>query len=134
MVPGECFPTRIRATSHGVSAAAGKIGAVIVQSTFTSLVTRGATENNENPWLNRVMQIFALFMLCGVFTSLLIPETKRKTLEELAGESEGSPAYELRFVERFWRPTSAEIREERRRFQKRSSFLGLPQRYFQFNS
>jgi PHS family inorganic phosphate transporter-like MFS transporter len=32
------------------------------------------------------MQIFALFMLCGIFTTLLIPETKRKTLEELAGE------------------------------------------------
>jgi PHS family inorganic phosphate transporter-like MFS transporter len=32
------------------------------------------------------MQIFALFMLCGVFTTLLIPETKRKTLEELSGE------------------------------------------------
>jgi len=134
MVPGECFPTRIRATGHGVSAAAGKIGAVIVQSTFTSLVTRGATADNANPWLNRVMQIFALFMLCGVFTSLLIPETKRKTLEELAGESESNLAYELRFVERFWRPTSAEIREERRRFQKRSSFLGLPQRYFRFSS
>ena len=25
-------------------------------------------------------------MLCGVFTTLLIPETKRKTLEELSGE------------------------------------------------
>jgi PHS family inorganic phosphate transporter-like MFS transporter len=35
------------------------------------------------------MQIFALFMLCGIFTSLLIPETKRKTLEELAGEVPG---------------------------------------------
>ncbi len=32
------------------------------------------------------MQIFALFMLCGMFTSFLIPETARKTLEELAGE------------------------------------------------
>lgn len=32
------------------------------------------------------MQIYAAFMLAGVFTTLLIPETKRKTLEELAGE------------------------------------------------
>jgi MFS transporter, PHS family, inorganic phosphate transporter len=40
------------------------------------------------------MQIFALFMLCGCFTTLLIPETKRKTLEELAGEVPGTPNYD----------------------------------------
>lgn len=129
MVPGECFPTRIRATAHGVSAGSGKIGAVIAQAAFVPLVN-----SHPHPWLERVMQIFALFMLCGVFTSLLIPETKRKTLEELAGESENNLAYELRFVERFWRPPSAEIREERRRYQKRSSFLGLSQKYFRFST
>lgn len=40
------------------------------------------------------MEIFALFMLCGVFTTLLIPETKRKTLEELAGEVPGTANYD----------------------------------------
>jgi len=30
------------------------------------------------------MEIFAGFMLCGVATTLLIPETKRRSLEELA--------------------------------------------------
>jgi PHS family inorganic phosphate transporter-like MFS transporter len=35
------------------------------------------------------MQIFAVFMFAGIFTSLLIPETKRKTLEELCGELYG---------------------------------------------
>lgn len=29
IVPGECFPTRYRSTSHGISAAAGKIGSII---------------------------------------------------------------------------------------------------------
>ena len=47
---------------------------------------KGAKDSTSTPWLNHVMQIFALFMLCGVFTTLLIPETKRKTLEELSGE------------------------------------------------
>lgn len=32
------------------------------------------------------MRLFALFMLCGAATSLLVPETKGLTLEELAGE------------------------------------------------
>jgi PHS family inorganic phosphate transporter-like MFS transporter len=93
IVPGECFPTRYRSTSHGISAASGKVGAIIAQVVFGPLRTRGAkpsaTGTAASPWLNHVMQIFALFMLCGVFTSLLIPETKRKTLEELAGEVPG---------------------------------------------
>ena len=64
---------------------------------FGPLRTRGAKPNAKSaaasPWLNHVMEIFALFMLCGVFTSLLIPETKRKTLEELAGEVPGTREY-----------------------------------------
>lgn len=40
------------------------------------------------------MEIYALFMLLGIFTTLLIPETKRKTLEELAGEVPGTPNYD----------------------------------------
>lgn len=87
IVPGECFPTRYRSTSHGFSAASGKVGAIIAQCVFGPLVHRGAPAgSSDTPWLKHVMQIFALFMLCGVFTSLLIPETKRKTLEELSGE------------------------------------------------
>ncbi|CAI7658661.1 hypothetical protein N7533_000098 [Penicillium manginii] len=87
IVPGECFPTRYRSTSHGFSAAAGKVGAIIAQCVFGPLVHRGAKkDSSDSPWLNHVMQIFALFMFCGIFTSFLIPETKRKTLEELSGE------------------------------------------------
>lgn len=51
------------------------------------LRTRGnPTTENPSPWLNHVMQIYALFMLLGTFFTFLIPETKRKTLEELSGE------------------------------------------------
>ena len=94
IVPGECFPTRYRSTSHGLSAAAGKVGAIVAQTVFGPLRTRGkVTKSDPAPWLNHVMEIFALFMLCGVFTSLLIPETKRRTLEELAGEVPGTAMY-----------------------------------------
>lgn len=34
------------------------------------------------------MEIFALFMFLGIFTTLCIPETKRITLEVLSGEQE----------------------------------------------
>ncbi|RMZ78463.1 hypothetical protein DV737_g3908, partial [Chaetothyriales sp. CBS 132003] len=95
IVPGECFPTRYRSTSHGISAASGKVGAIIAQTVFGPLRTKGTvTKTNTAPWLNHIMQIFALFMLCGCFTTLLIPETKRKTLEELAGEVPGTKNYD----------------------------------------
>ncbi|KAF1990721.1 phosphate permease [Aulographum hederae CBS 113979] len=106
--PGELFPTRVRGTGAGISAAAGKVGAVLAQVVFAPMAKRGATPENHDPWLNRLMQIFALFMLCGLLTSLLLPETKRKTLEELAGERDDKPVYELKFVCNFFRQDDGE--------------------------
>ncbi|EME77982.1 uncharacterized protein MYCFIDRAFT_212607 [Pseudocercospora fijiensis CIRAD86] len=94
IVPGECFPTRYRSTCHGISAASGKVGSIIAQAAIAPLRTRGATSTNASPWLNHVLEIFALFMLLGCFTTLLIPETKRLTLEQLAGEVPGTPQYD----------------------------------------
>jgi PHS family inorganic phosphate transporter-like MFS transporter len=95
IVPGECFPTRYRSSSHGISAAAGKVGAILAQGLIGPLRSKGAPAGSSaSPWLNHVMQIFALFMFLGIFTTMLIPETKRKTLEQLAGEVEGTPEYD----------------------------------------
>lgn len=46
------------------------------------------------------MEIYALFMLMGCFTTFLIPETKRKTLEQLAGEVPGTPEFDPRLAGR----------------------------------
>ncbi|KAI1210826.1 phosphate permease [Annulohypoxylon truncatum] len=90
IVPGECFPTRYRSSGHGLSAAMGKVGAIVAQVISLPLLTKDAPSpcsgKECTPWLDRLMQIFALFMLCGTLSSLLIPETKGYTLEELAGE------------------------------------------------
>jgi PHS family inorganic phosphate transporter-like MFS transporter len=43
VIPGEAFPTRYRSTGHGISAASGKLGAVISQVGFASLVNIGGT-------------------------------------------------------------------------------------------
>lgn len=95
IVPGECFPTRYRSTSHGISAASGKVGAIIAQVLIGPLRVRGnPTTADPSPWLNHVLEIFALFMLCGFFITFLIPETKRLTLEQLAGEVPGTPQYD----------------------------------------
>ncbi|KAK5201917.1 MFS transporter [Cryomyces antarcticus] len=96
IVPGECFPTRYRSTSHGISAASGKVGSILAQVLIGPLRTRGAPPGSTaSPWLNHVLEIYALFMLCGLFTTFLIPETKRKTLEQLAGEVPGTPEYDV---------------------------------------
>ncbi|KAK8080593.1 Repressible high-affinity phosphate permease [Apiospora hydei] len=90
IVPAECFPTRYRSSGHGISAAMGKIGAITAQVISIPLLSKDSPVDCKgsqcSPWLDRLMQIFALFMLCGTFVSFLIPETKGLTLEELAGE------------------------------------------------
>ncbi len=91
IVPGEVFPTRYRSTSHGISAASGKIGSIIGQGAISTLRTRGATPGNDSPWMDHVLEIYALFMLLGCVTTLFIPETKRRTLEELSGEDQPLP-------------------------------------------
>lgn len=91
IVPGECFPTRYRSTAHGISAASGKVGAIIAQTALGTLVNRGCGDDpaNQNCWLNHVMEIFALFMFVGIFTTLLIPETRRMTLEQISEKYHG---------------------------------------------
>jgi len=77
------------------------------------MAKRGGTVNTPEPWLDKLMQVFALFMLCGLLTSLLLPETKRKTLEELAGEKE--PIYQLKFMSTFFRSPDQEGAQRNRR-------------------
>jgi MFS transporter, PHS family, inorganic phosphate transporter len=83
IVPGEVFPTRYRSTAYGISAAAGKIGAILSQvvSHYSGSGWIGGDRNSKNV----AMVIYAVFMFLGIFSSLLIPETKRKSLEEISG-------------------------------------------------
>ncbi|QRW18214.1 Sugar (and other) transporter [Rhizoctonia solani] len=84
IVPGEAFPTRYRSTAHGISAASGKLGAIIAQVGFARLRDIGG----KNAFIKHILEIFALFMLTGLFATFLIPETKGRTLEDLSNESQ----------------------------------------------
>lgn len=84
VIPGEVFPTRYRSTAHGISAASGKLGAIVAQVGFSRLINIGGT----NKFLKHILEIFALFMLTGVFSTLLLPETKGLTLEDLSQEDQ----------------------------------------------
>ncbi|THH14113.1 hypothetical protein EW146_g6184 [Bondarzewia mesenterica] len=84
VVPGEAFPTRYRSTAHGISAASGKLGAVVAQVGFARMKDIGG----KNHFVKHILEIFAFFMLTGIFSTLLIPETKGRSLEELSNENQ----------------------------------------------
>jgi PHS family inorganic phosphate transporter-like MFS transporter len=84
VIPGEAFPTRYRSTAHGISAASGKLGAIVAQVGFARLKDIGGT----NKFVKHILELFAFFMLTGIFSTLLLPETKQRTLEELSNEDQ----------------------------------------------
>jgi len=84
VIPGEAFPTRYRSTGHGIAAASGKLGAIVAQVGFAQLKDMGGT----NAWINHILEIFAFFMLTGIGSTLLLPETGNRTLEELSNENQ----------------------------------------------
>jgi PHS family inorganic phosphate transporter-like MFS transporter len=84
VIPGEIFPTRYRSTAHGISAASGKLGAVIAQVGFQRLRNIGGT----NRFIGHILEMFAFFMLTGIFSTLLLPETMGRTLEDLSNEDQ----------------------------------------------
>jgi len=90
LYPAELFPTRYRSTCHGLSAACGKLGAVIIQVFSEPLLVKGVKPECQgsacSPFLGHMMQIFAACMFCGTVLSFMLPETKRQTLEVLSGE------------------------------------------------
>lgn len=87
IIPGEAFPTRYRSTAHGISAATGKLGAIISQVGFSSLKDHGGAPGS-NAFVKHLLEIFAFFTLTGVFSTLLIPETKGRSLEDLSNENQ----------------------------------------------
>jgi PHS family inorganic phosphate transporter-like MFS transporter len=92
IIPGECFPTKYRSTAHGISAAMGKLGAIISQVGFLQMKDVGG----KNKGVPLIVQIFSGFMLAGLALTFLLPETKGKTLEELSGENDEDEQEEVK--------------------------------------
>ncbi|KAJ7268504.1 phosphate transporter [Mycena rebaudengoi] len=87
IIPGGIFPTRYRSTAHGISAASGKLGAIIAQVAFFQLIDIGGAPGSS-AFVKHILQIFAFFMLTGVASTLLLPETKGQSLEKLSNENQ----------------------------------------------
>jgi MFS transporter, PHS family, inorganic phosphate transporter len=84
VIPGEVFPTRYRSTAHGISAAAGKLGAIISSAGLFQLKDIGG----KNAQVPTLLIIFSVFMVVGLIFTFLLPETKGKTLEQLSNDEE----------------------------------------------
>ncbi len=87
VIPGEVFPTRYRSTAFGISAAAGKLGAIISSAGLFQLKDIGG----ESAQVPTLLIIFSGFMLIGLIFTFLLPETKGKTLEQLSNDDEEMP-------------------------------------------
>ncbi|OMO88581.1 Phosphate permease [Corchorus olitorius] len=94
VVPAEIFPARLRSTCHGISAAAGKAGAIVGAFGFLYAAQSTDPEKTDAGYPPGIGVKNALYVLAGinclgmVFT-FLVPESKGKSLEELTGENEG---------------------------------------------
>lgn len=75
IIPAEVFPTEFRARCHGISAAFGKLGAILAQFGFSIL-------RNNRIGMGGVMNILGGFMLAGGAVSFAIKEMKGKELNE----------------------------------------------------
>jgi PHS family inorganic phosphate transporter-like MFS transporter len=107
IIPGEVFPTKYRSTAHGISAAWGKLGAIVSQGLFNFCfffenwnlnclisISVGLFQikdiGGKNAKIPLILQIFSVFMFIGLLFTLLLPETKGKSLEEIVEHNENN--------------------------------------------
>ncbi|CAL9101552.1 probable inorganic phosphate transporter 1-3 [Musa acuminata AAA Group] len=93
IVPAEIYPARLRSTCHGISAAAGKAGAIVGAFGFLYAAQSRDPAKREKGYPAGIGVRNALFVLVvtnflGLLFSLLVPESKGVSLEEMAKEHE----------------------------------------------
>jgi MFS transporter, PHS family, inorganic phosphate transporter len=78
VLPGEVFPTRLRATGHGLSAGLGKLGAFVGVFLFPVL--------QSTLGLRGTLLLTAGISLFAALLTLVVPEPAGRTLEEITAE------------------------------------------------
>ncbi|XP_041995637.1 low affinity inorganic phosphate transporter 1-like [Salvia splendens] len=94
VVPAEIFPARLRSTCHGISAAAGKTGAIIGAFGFLYAAQPKDPSKRDHGYpagigIKNTLIVLGCVNLLGLFFTFLVPEAKGKSLEEMSGENEG---------------------------------------------
>ncbi|KAK1283122.1 putative inorganic phosphate transporter 1-4 [Acorus calamus] len=93
VVPAEIFPARMRSTCHGISAAAGKAGAIIGAFGFLYAAQsqdKAKVDKGYSPGIGVRNSIFflAACSFLGLLFTFFVPESNGKSLEEMSGENE----------------------------------------------
>ncbi|CAD6335199.1 unnamed protein product [Miscanthus lutarioriparius] len=92
IVPAEIFPARLRSTCHGISAAAGKAGAIVGSFGFLYAAQSRDESKADHGYPAGIgvrcsLFVLAVCSLLGLACTLLVPESKGKSLEELSGDN-----------------------------------------------
>jgi PHS family inorganic phosphate transporter-like MFS transporter len=91
IVPAEIYPARFRSTCHGISAASGKLGAIVGAFGFNYIAQPKTNPPPGYPaglGLQDAIYIMASVNAIGFFLTFLVPETNQKSLEDLTGEND----------------------------------------------
>lgn len=93
VVPAEIFPARLRSTCHGISAACGKLGAMVGAFGFLYLAQNQDKAKADAGYpagigVRNSLIVLGFVNLLGMLFTFLVPESKGKSLEEISGENE----------------------------------------------
>ncbi|KAG0497739.1 hypothetical protein HPP92_002139 [Vanilla planifolia] len=93
IVPAEIFPARVRARCHGISAAAGKAGAIVGSFGFLYAAQNQDKAKTDYGYragigVRNSLFVLAACNLLGLLFTFLVPESKGRSLEEMSGENE----------------------------------------------
>lgn len=78
VLPSEVFPTSVRTTGHGFAAGIGKLGAFIGVFLVPQL--------QSGIGLRGMLFVAGVASVAGLLVTLLLPETNRRSLDEISGE------------------------------------------------
>ncbi|KAJ0809646.1 putative major facilitator, sugar transporter, major facilitator superfamily [Helianthus annuus] len=93
VVPAEIFPARLRSTCHGISAASGKLGAIVGAFGFLYLAQSKDPAKADAGYpagigVKNSLIVLGVINLLGTICTFLVPESNGKSLEEMSGENE----------------------------------------------
>ncbi|XP_028780717.1 probable inorganic phosphate transporter 1-5 isoform X2 [Neltuma alba] len=93
IVPAEIFPARLRSTCHGLSAAAGKAGAIVGAFGFLYAAQSKDPKKTDAGYppgigMKNSLIMLAVINFVGMLFTFLVPEAKGKSLEEMSRENE----------------------------------------------
>ncbi|KAM0941532.1 putative sugar transporter, major facilitator superfamily, MFS transporter superfamily [Dioscorea sansibarensis] len=106
IIPAELFPARLRSTCHGISGAAGKVGAIIGSFGFLwASQDKKKDKGGQKGWkpgigMTNSLVILGSVCVLGLFlTYFLTPETKGRSLESNESEENQSNAIRTETVQ-----------------------------------